>query len=159
MARLAGNGAIVSDSGEWYYDGFRWKPLMLSPTGRPPGFVSAEGRQLLRLVKQSKAANVGAAGEELSQLVVMHGDLPAAESALNAIRGPEVQVKTYRSIHEYERDAPKMAAEGWVPQGQISSRGKINMGRTLGKAVTFLPWAILRPSRQSDPITVTWTKP
>jgi hypothetical protein len=70
-------------------------------------------------------------------------------------RRVEVRVKTYRNAKEYERDAPKMTAEGWYPEGQTGHRGKINMGRTLGKAVIFLPWAVMRPSRAGDPITVT----
>jgi hypothetical protein len=70
----------------------------------------------------------------------------------------EVLVKTYKDAKAYERDANKLAAQGWVPQGQTSSRGKANVGRTVGKAVVFLPWALLRPSRKGDPITVTWVR-
>ena len=32
------------------------------------------------------------------------------------------------------------------------------MGRTLVKAGLFLPWAVMRPSRQGDPLTVTWVR-
>ena len=69
-----------------------------------------------------------------------------------------VVVRTYRSATEYERDAAEMARKGWIPQGQSSQRGKVNMGRTMGKAVVFLPWAVMRPSRKGDPITVTWVR-
>jgi hypothetical protein len=83
----------------------------------------------------------------------------AAKSAgQRAAEAPAVEVKTYRSAKDYERDAPKMAAAGWSPQGQSSSRGKVNMGRTVGKAVVLLPWALMRPSRKSDAITVTWMR-
>jgi hypothetical protein len=51
--------------------------------------------------------------------------------------------------------------EGRDPEGQIKTvaaapmatgveRGKVNMGRTMGKAVVFLPWAVMRPSRKKD---------
>ena len=32
------------------------------------------------------------------------------------------------------------------------------MGRTLVKAGLFLPWAVMRPSRKGDPLTVTWVR-
>jgi len=31
---------------------------------------------------------------------------------------PQVEVKTYPSAKDYNRDAPRMAAPGWPPQGQ-----------------------------------------
>lgn len=71
---------------------------------------------------------------------------------------PRVEVKTYRSAAEYERDATARVAAGWTPQGQARARGKINMGRTLVKGALFLPWALMRPSRQGDPVTVTWVR-
>jgi hypothetical protein len=71
---------------------------------------------------------------------------------------PTILVRTYKDADAYNADAPSMAEMGYHPQGQSSSRGQVRMGRTLGKAVTFLPWAIMRPSRKGDPITVTWVK-
>jgi hypothetical protein len=79
MARLTANGAIVSDSGEWYYTGFRWKPVVANPVGKPPGYISTEGRQLAGLTHRSRARTVGEAGEELVRLVAQHGSLAVAE--------------------------------------------------------------------------------
>ena len=72
---------------------------------------------------------------------------------------PEVQVKTYRSASEYERDAASMVSSGWRPEATASGgRGKVNMGRTVLKAGVWLPWAVMRPSRKGDPLTVTWVR-
>jgi|SRR5579859_4044664 len=71
---------------------------------------------------------------------------------------PEVTVKTYRSARDYERDAKRMVAAGWAPQGQLTSQGRVRVGRTVGKAVVFLPWAMFRPSRRADRVTVTWVR-
>ena len=88
MARLTANGAIVSDDGQWYYDGFRWKPLVATAPGKPPGFISPEGKQLLGLNEERRkslgwsARTVGQSGEELAALVAQHGSLEAAERSL-----------------------------------------------------------------------------
>ncbi len=70
----------------------------------------------------------------------------------------KIEVRTYKNAKDYEKDANKRMKDGWEIQGQDSGRGKVNMGRTVGKAVVFLPWALMRPSRKGDPITVTWIK-
>jgi hypothetical protein len=70
----------------------------------------------------------------------------------------DVKVKTYKNAKEYEKDAPKMAKHGYEPQLENDQRGKVNLGRTLAKAVIFLPWAVMRPSRKDDKITITWVK-
>lgn len=88
----------------------------------------------------------------LAELIPAHEPQPEQST-------PEVRVKTYHDAKEYERDAPVMAAAGWMPQGQTASRGKINVGRTVAKGAVLLPWALLRPSRQGDPVTVTWVRP
>ncbi len=51
-----------------------------------------------------------------------------------------------------------MLADGWHIEGQSQGRGKVNAGRTVGKAVVLLPWAMMRPSRKGDPLTVTWIR-
>jgi Short C-terminal domain len=69
---------------------------------------------------------------------------------------PQVQVKRYKDAKEYEKDARKMLGAGWRMEGQSGGRGRVNMGRTVLKAGVLLPWAVMRPSRKGDPITVTW---
>ena len=71
---------------------------------------------------------------------------------------PQIQVKRYKNEKDYEREARRMLAEGWRIEGQSSQRGNVNMGQTVLKAGVFLPWAMMRPSRKGDPITVTWLR-
>jgi hypothetical protein len=59
-----------------------------------------------------------------------------------------VQVKTYCSDKEFERDAKEMFSLGWTMQGQSDTPGHVSVGR----AVAFgLPFA-----RTKDKTTVTW---
>jgi hypothetical protein len=71
---------------------------------------------------------------------------------------PPVQVKTYKNAREYESDAPTMIRLGYGIGGQMGAKGHINPLRTVGKAAVFVPWALLRPSRQGDKFVVTWVK-
>lgn len=71
---------------------------------------------------------------------------------------PKVLVRHYKDEASYAKDAERMMAIGYVAQDTAHKDGKANVGRTLGKAVVFLPWAILRPSRQGDKVTVTWVR-
>ncbi len=80
------------------------------------------------------------------------------ERSQAASSGPMVQVKNYKDAKAYERDAAAMASMGWLPQGQIGQRGKVKVGSTAVKAAVFLPWALMRPARKGDPITVTWVR-
>lgn len=66
--------------------------------------------------------------------------------------------RTYKDEKSYLKDAEEMTRRGYVAQSESVKDGKTNVGRTLGKAVVFLPWAILRPSRQGDSVTVTWVR-
>jgi hypothetical protein len=69
-----------------------------------------------------------------------------------------VKVKTYKNAKDYEKDAAKMLEDGWQIQGQSSSQGRVRMGRTIVKGAVLLPWAIMRPSRKGEKMTVTWIK-
>jgi hypothetical protein len=75
-----------------------------------------------------------------------------------AAQDARIEVKTYRNEDEYQRDAPRMVTQGWRMEAQTAHRGKVNLGRTIVKGGLFLPWAVMRPSRQGDPLTVTWYK-
>jgi hypothetical protein len=69
-----------------------------------------------------------------------------------------VQVREYASAQEYEADAQKRVAAGWSIQGQSNAGGNIAPGGTAAKAVVFLPWALLSPSRKSGTATVVWVR-
>jgi hypothetical protein len=81
-----------------------------------------------------------------------------AEKKAAERQGPAVKVMRYKNTKDYERDARLMLAQGWRMEGQTGQRGRVNMGRTVLKAGVFLPWAVMRPSRKGDPITVTWLR-
>jgi hypothetical protein len=64
----------------------------------------------------------------------------------------------YKDEKEYEREARRLLADGWRIEAQSSQRGNVKMGSTMLKAGVFLPWAMMRPSRKGDPVTVTWLR-
>ena len=43
MARIAPNGLVVSDGGQWYYLNPKWHPYLDKPTEKRPGFMEALG--------------------------------------------------------------------------------------------------------------------
>jgi hypothetical protein len=67
-------------------------------------------------------------------------------------------VRHYKDEKSYLKDAEEMERRGYVAENMSEKAGKFNVGRTVGKAVVFLPWAILRPSRQGESVTVTWVR-
>jgi hypothetical protein len=70
----------------------------------------------------------------------------------------KVEVKVYKGEKDYEKDANRRIKDGWELEGTTATQGKVKVGRTALKAVTLLPWAVMRPSRKGDKITVTWVK-
>ena len=76
-----------------------------------------------------------------------------------AAAGPQVLVKTYDKAKDYQSDAPRMARQGWAPEGQTAGRGKVSAGGTAGKLIlTGGLGAITGFSRKGDKVTVTWVK-
>jgi hypothetical protein len=71
---------------------------------------------------------------------------------------PPILVRAYNDEHQYEAEAETLVKAGYEIEGQSERRGKVNVGRTVGKAVVFLPWGVLRPSRKGDKITVSWVR-
>lgn len=69
-----------------------------------------------------------------------------------------IVVRHYKDERSYIKDAEEMQRRGYVAQDTAHKAGKANVGRTVGKALVFLPWAVLRPSRQGDSVTVTWVR-
>jgi restriction system protein len=79
MARLV-RGAIVSDDGKWYYNGFRWLPLVRRPSGKAPGWLSVETSAASSLSKDHQDAS--AHGKELAARVAVAGSLRKLEAAM-----------------------------------------------------------------------------
>jgi hypothetical protein len=71
---------------------------------------------------------------------------------------PCILVRVYSDVHQYEAEAETLVKTDYGIEGQSERRGKVNVGRTVGKAVVFLPWGALRPSRKGDKITVSWVR-
>jgi len=67
-------------------------------------------------------------------------------------------IRHYKDEKAYLKDAEEMERRGYVAEDTSRNAGKANVGRTVGKAVVFLPWAILRPSRKGNAVTVTWVR-
>jgi hypothetical protein len=67
-------------------------------------------------------------------------------------------IRHYKDEKSYLKDANEMLANGYSQQNQNGKDGKFNVGRTVAKGLIFLPWAILRPSRQGEQITVMWIR-
>lgn len=83
MARLICTWAIVSDDGNWYFTGFRWKPLVANPSTRVPAFRSPEDQQRLDwMMRKGMATNARIVGKRLAQLVAEHGSLAEVERLL-----------------------------------------------------------------------------
>ena len=64
----------------------------------------------------------------------------------------QVQVKTYKNAKDYERDATRMSSQGWMPQGQSSSDGRVTLTRLA--AVGVFAFA----AKKGKGITVTWVQ-
>jgi hypothetical protein len=78
-----------------------------------------------------------------------------------APRPPAVDIVTYKTPKDYEKDAKKRIAGGWQMQGQSSLNSQVAVGRTVGKAVLTGGVGLLLSgrSKKGGGITVTWIKP
>lgn len=114
--------------------------------------------------------------ERRAWLIDWVSNRPAREAALMAQRRsaasaqaalhPEVKVCRYKSKREFERDASRRLAEGWVMAAQ--SHDSAALGRRASKAVNgallgsfiTLPGlgAVVGASSRTDTFTVTWTR-
>lgn len=134
MARMAANGAVVSNDGCWYFNGFKFKPLVDGASGKPSMSEWAEANSMSTVASASS-------GKHLVKAVSEHGSLEAAEAALGggpAVRqdeGPRQEVVTYKNAKEFERDAPKRIAAGWRVQGTSKDADRSTAGRVVGGAV------------------------
>ena len=65
----------------------------------------------------------------------------------------ESQVKTYKSMGDFQRDQPAMAAQGWTVTSTMSHQPRQGLGRIVLLGFVFA--AIFRPKPQ---IVVTYTR-
>lgn len=89
MARRLENGAIVDDTGQWYWNLKGWSPLVASPSGKAPGALLGKDRKDVANLMKGIGLNleamsaIKAAGEQASRLIKELGGLDAAEAAMS----------------------------------------------------------------------------
>lgn len=167
MARMSIGKAVVSDDGQWYYTGLRWKPFA-EGAGKKPGITET--------VKAGELAAVesGGAGKRLVALVAEHGSVSAAEDAVgfdpvSVLPPRETQrVVTYKDRKHFEREAKKMFAQGWRVQGQdkdadATTAGRVGGGALIGTAFlpglgTLVGGAMGAASKKRGAVQVVWVR-
>jgi hypothetical protein len=74
----------------------------------------------------------------------------------------EVKVKKYANSSAADRDARRMTAQGWQPQGMAGGGSHFSLGKGVtnkAMASTVLgPLGLLASSRKEQPVTITWTR-
>lgn len=167
MARMTIGKAIVSDDGQWYHTGWRWKPFA-DEADKKPGFgETAKAAEMSTL-------ETGGAAKRLVALVDEHGSVAAAEEALgfdpaSVLPPRETQrVVTYKNRAAFERASKAMFAEGWRIQGQdkdadATTAGRVGGGALLGSAVmpglgTLVGGAMGAASKKRGEVQVVWER-
>jgi hypothetical protein len=73
-----------------------------------------------------------------------------------------VKIKKYPNAAAANRDARRMAAEGWEPQGMAGGGTRLSLGKGIvnkGIASAALgPLGLFASSRVEQPVTITWTR-
>jgi len=132
MARMAANGAVVSDDGAWYFNGFRWKPLVEGVSGKPS---MGEWQEANALSTVASAAS----GKHLAGLVAEHGSLEAAEEHLGGVPAvpeePKQKVVIYKDRKAFERASGEMIADGWRVASTETDPDRMSAGRVVGGAI------------------------
>lgn len=163
MARMAANGAVVSDDGQWYHNGLKWSALVQGASGKPKIAESKVAAELATVASGSK-------GRKLAKLVVEHGSLEAAEAAVGAVEagGLKQKIVTYKDRGEFEREAPRMMAAGWRVQGQNAENnhtttGRVGTGMVVGGVLTggvgaLVGGALGAASKRKGSVQVVWER-
>jgi len=114
VARMVSNGAIVDDSGQWYWNSRSWSPLVSNPSSKQPGaFLGKDRRDIAHLLRGRGLMDMGkveAAGKDFARLVSLHGDVATAELALTSetieSKNPRATAQCpYSSIERCQRTA------------------------------------------------------
>lgn len=163
MPRTAANGAVVSDNGQWYFNGFKWQPLTNTP-GKKPGLKETAAANKMSTVKTAVA------GKRLAGLVDEHGSLEAAEYAAGETEagGVKQKVVTYADRAEFEAEAPRMVAAGWRVRGQNAGNDHTTVGRVGGGLVagsvllpgvgTLVGGVLGAASKRKGQVQVVWER-
>lgn len=131
MARMAANGAIVSNDGAWYFSGFKWKPLVEGAGSKPSMSEWSEANGMSTVAS-------AASGKHLAGLVAEHGSLEAAEEHLGGVPAdpeePKQKVIIYKNRREFEKASGEMIAAGWRVVSTETDPDRMSAGRVLGGA-------------------------
>ena len=132
MARKAANGAVVSNDGAWYFNGFKFKPLVEGASSKPSMSEWSEANGLSTVAS-------AASGKHLVALVAEHGSLEAAEEHLGGVpavpEGPKQKVVIYKDRKAFEKDSVQMIAAGWRVVSTETDPDRMSAGRVVGGAV------------------------
>lgn len=134
MARMAANGAVVSADGQWYFNGFKWKPLVEGAGPKPSMSEWSEANSMSTVAS-------AASGKHLAGLVAEHGSLEAAEATLGGAPAevveaePKQQVVIYKTRKEFEKASKEMIASGWRVASTETDPDRMSAGRVVGGAV------------------------
>ena len=131
MARMAANGAVVSADGQWYFNGFKWKPLVEGAGSKPSMSEWSEANALSTVAS-------AASGKHLAGLVAEHGSLEAAEASLGGVPAvpeePKQKVVVYKNRREFEKASKQMIEQGWRVASTETDPDRMSAGRVLGGA-------------------------
>lgn len=132
MARMAANGAVVSNDGAWYFNGFKFKPLVEGASSKPSMSEWSEANSMSTVAS-------AASGKNLAALVAEHGSLEAAEEHLGGVpavpEGPKQKVVIYKDRKAFEKASGEMTAAGWRVVSTETDPDRMSAGRVVGGAV------------------------
>ena len=132
MARMAANGAVVSADGQWYFNGFKFKPLVEGAGPKPSMSEWSEANALSTVAS-------AASGKHLAGLVAEHGSLEAAEEHLGGVPAvpeePKQKVVIYKDRKAFEKASKEMIAAGWRVVSTETDPDRMSAGRVVGGAV------------------------
>lgn len=132
MARMAANGAVVSNDGCWYFNGFKFKPLVEGAGSKPSMSEWSEANSMSTVAS-------AASGKHLAGLVAEHGSLEAAEEHLGGVPAvpeePKQKVVIYKDRKAFEKASKEMIAAGWRVASTETDPDRMSAGRVVGGAV------------------------
>lgn len=132
MARKAANGAVISSDGAWYFNGFKFKPLLEGASSKPSMSEWAEANEMSTVASASS-------GKHLVELVTEHGSLEAAEASLGGApaepEGPKQEVVIYKSRKDFEKASAKMIEQGWRVSSTETDPSRMTATRIVGGAL------------------------
>lgn len=92
MARWTANGAIVSDNGEWAFDGGGWIAVAPSPVTKAPGMISGERRSAVHAMHERMGKSLSAMMENKQALTSAAQELATIVRDVGSVEAAEIQL-------------------------------------------------------------------